>query len=54
MMKLSEAIEILERHNKWRRNKEVPNRITMADPIKLGIAIDTVVSEVGKSRKLKL
>ena len=45
-MKLNEAIVILENHNEWRRDKEVPNSIVMVDPLELGIAIDVVVSEV--------
>jgi hypothetical protein len=47
-MKLNEAIVILENHNEWRRDKEVPNSIVMVDPLELGIAIDVVVSEVKK------
>lgn len=45
-MKVKEAVTILETHNKWRRNTEVPNTIVMVDPEKLGIAIDTVVSKL--------
>jgi len=44
-MKVKKAIIILENHNEWRRNEEVPNTIVMVDPKELGIAIDTVVSE---------
>ena len=47
-MKLNEAIVILENHNEWMRDKEVPNSIVMVDPAELGIAIDVVVSEVKK------
>ena len=47
-MKLNEAIVILENHNEWGRDKEVPNSIVMVDPAELGIAIDVVVSEVKK------
>ena len=36
------AIEILERHNRWRRGYEVPK----ADPVELGIAIDTALAEI--------
>lgn len=39
-MTLTEAIEILREHNRWRRGAE---DVTMADPKELGIAIDTVV-----------
>jgi hypothetical protein len=41
-MKKSEAIAILERHNKWRRGAEIP----MEDPTELGIAIDVVLAEL--------
>ena len=42
-MELEEAITILENHNQWRRNNEIPNTIAMVNPKTLGIAIDTVV-----------
>ena len=41
-MELKEAIEILERHNKWRRGAEIPQE----SPGELGIAIDTVLEAV--------
>lgn len=43
-MKLEEAIKILELHNKWRRNNLEVNPYEMQNPIKIGIAIDTVVN----------
>tara|TARA_R110002049_G_C9175744_1_gene562604 strand:- start:6759 stop:7031 length:273 start_codon:yes stop_codon:yes gene_type:complete len=42
-MTIQEAIEILEAHNKWRRDRSEEQTLKMADPTKLGIAIDTVV-----------
>lgn len=45
-MTIKKAIEILEKHNKWRRDNSVPNKNTMADPTELGIAIDTVVDYI--------
>lgn len=39
-MKLSKAIEILEKHNEWRRGND---DYKMANPKELGIAIETVV-----------
>jgi len=42
-MKIQKAIEILEIHNKWRRDND--GKYKMAEPKELGIAIDTVVSE---------
>lgn len=42
-MKLKKAAEILEQHNKWRRDNDFPSKYEMADPKELGVAIDTVV-----------
>ena len=39
-MKLQSAIQILKRHNEWRRGAE----IDQADPKLIGMAIDTVVN----------
>lgn len=39
-MNIKEAIEILKRHNKWRRGAEIP----MENPTIIGIAIDTVIN----------
>lgn len=41
-MNIDKAIEILELHNKWRRDNE--RKYIMAEPKELGTAIDTVVS----------
>ena len=38
-MKIKKAIEILERHNKWRRGAETE----MEHPKELGIAIEAVI-----------
>jgi len=40
-----QAIEILERHNRWRRCDKVPNSYEMEKPTELGIAIDVIVSK---------
>ena len=50
-MNLKEAAEILEKHNKWRRDNNVPSKYEMADPEKLGVAIDTVVKFVKEELK---
>lgn len=42
-MTLKEAIEILENHNKYRRDSNIPSVYRMADPYKLGVAIDLIV-----------
>lgn len=38
-MKLQSAIQILKRHNEWRRGAEIDQE----DPRLIGVAIDTVV-----------
>jgi len=43
-MNLGRAIEILELHNKWRRDNL--GKYKMAEPKELGEAIDTVVSKL--------
>lgn len=42
-MNIEKAIEILELHNKWRRDND--GKYEMAEPKELGKAIDLVVSE---------
>jgi hypothetical protein len=44
-MTLSESIEILKRHNKWRRGDDT---IESIDSTKLGIAIDIIIEHVEK------
>jgi hypothetical protein len=41
-MSIEEAIEILEQHNRWRRDSE--GIYEMQDPKQLGFAIDTLVN----------
>lgn len=48
-MKIQEAIAILEAHNKWRRDQNVPSKYEMTDPKMLGIAIDTAIRELKKT-----
>jgi len=50
-MKLKEAVEILEKHNKWRRDNSIPGKYEMANPKELGIAIDTVVRFIKEDLK---
>ena len=42
-MTFTEAMKILELHNKWRRDNHVPNKYEMVNPTELGVAIDTAV-----------
>ncbi len=44
-MELKEAIKILENHNEWRRDKNIPNKIVIVNPTEIGKAIDKVVSD---------
>ncbi len=41
-MTIKQAIEIVELHNKWRRDND--NKFKMADPKELGIALDLLVT----------
>ena len=40
-MEIDEAIDILEQHNKWRRDND--NKYNMTNVTKLGIAIYTII-----------
>lgn len=42
-MTLKQAIKIVESHNKWRRDSNVPPKTRMIDPKKLGIALDVLL-----------
>jgi len=42
-MSISEAVEILDNHNKWRRDQNVPYEVPPVDPKELGIAMDTII-----------
>ena len=49
-MKLERVIEILEKHQEWRRDQNVPPKTEMQSPIEIGAAIDYAISEVKKLR----
>jgi len=49
-MELERVIEILEKHQEWRRDKNVPPKIEMQNPIEIGTAIDYALSELKKLR----
>ena len=42
-MTLKQAIRIVENHNKWRRDTNVPPKYKMGDAKKLGIALDVLL-----------
>ena len=45
-MKLERVIEILEKHQEWRRDQNVPPKTEMQSPIEIGTAIDYALSEL--------
>ena len=42
-MTLKQAIRIVENHNKWRRDNNVPPKTKMGDLKKLGVALDVLL-----------
>ena len=42
-MTLKQAIKIVENHNKWRRDNNVPPKTQMVEPKKLGVALDVLL-----------
>ena len=42
-MTLKQAIEIVENHNKWRRDNNEPPKYQMVDVKELGIALDVLL-----------
>ena len=42
-MTLKQAIRIVDNHNKWRRDSNVPPKTRMIDPKKLGVALDVLL-----------
>ena len=49
-MELERVIEILEKHQEWRRDQNVPPLTEMQSPIEIGTAIDYALSELKKLR----
>ena len=49
-MELERIIEILEKHQEWRRDQNVPPKTEMQTPIETGTAIDYALSELKKLR----
>ena len=43
---IERAVKVLEAHNKWRRDDNVPNSQPMVDPKELGKAIDLAVNYI--------
>lgn len=42
-MTIEKALDILERHNLWRRDNNVPAKMKMLDPKLVGMAIDKAI-----------
>ena len=49
-MELDRIIEILEKHQEWRRDQNVPPKTEMQSPIEIGTAIDYALCELKKLR----
>ena len=49
-MELERIIEILEKHQEWRRDRNVPPKKEMQNPTEIGIAIDYAIRELKKLR----
>jgi hypothetical protein len=49
-MELERIIEILEKHQDWRRDQNVPPKTEMQSPIEIGTAIDYALIELKKLR----
>ena len=49
-MDLETVIKILEKHQEWRRDQNVPPKNKMQSPIEIGAAIDYAISELKKLR----
>lgn len=49
-MELERVIEILEKHQEWRRDQNVPPKTEMQSPIEIGTAIDYALTELKKLR----
>ena len=47
-MNLERIIEILEKHQDWRRDRNVPPKTEMQNPIEIGTAIDYALIELKK------
>lgn len=47
-MSLNDAMNILIRHNKWRRDDHVPNKYKMENPTLLGKAIEIAIDTISK------
>ena len=43
IMTLKQAIRIVESHNKWRRDNNVPPKTKMGNPTELGKALDVLL-----------
>ena len=47
-MNLKQTIKVLEEHNRWRRDNNVPAKTKMVDPKILGMALDRAIEELNK------
>jgi len=47
-MNLKQTIKVLEEHNRWRRDNNVPAKTKMVEPKVLGMALDRAIEELNK------
>lgn len=47
-MSIQDAMSILIKHNKWRRDNHIPNKYEMVNPTELGIAIEVAIDAMSK------
>lgn len=47
-MNLKQTIKVLEEHNRWRRDNNVPAKTKMTEPKILGMALDRAIEELNK------
>lgn len=52
-MKIERAIEVLVKHQAWRRDQNVPSTTEMQNPFELGEAIDYAIEELKKLKTKK-
>ncbi|WP_417444628.1 hypothetical protein [Joostella sp.] len=45
-MTIERALQVLEQHNEWRRDKNVTSEMKMVNPTELGNAIDVTIEYI--------
>jgi hypothetical protein len=47
-MSIKDAVSLLIKHNKWRRDNHIPNKYDMVNPTELGKAIEVAINAMEK------